>query len=952
MSTFESQVEAAEKRHGERAANQAANEALLRSGEPFKADTSERVHKWFRRRGFSASLAEQAIKSGEVPLSVQASMQPLGQLEPLRLERVLGTSDFLGIAFLERGLQIAKTVGRISVRGRTGSPTGYGTGFLVGPRLLLTNNHVLADEAQAGDSVVEFDFFVRADGTPSTIKVFNLQPEVFFKTDPTLDFTLVAVSPGSANGALLWEQGWNQLIPEEGKAIIGQWVNIIQHPNGEPKQLVLRNNEIVDIQDQFLTYRTDTSPGSSGSPVYNDQWEVVALHHAGKPARDAAGHILDQQGRPWQSWMGEHQIRWESNEGARISHIVSHIEALPLNAEERVLFHTCRQPCSSRAVTQLAEKHSEYRSGDTAGNPSIAADGTATWTIPLRVSLSLGGLAASVPSAASAPTALSDDHGTWGTTAVSTTPSVPTSPVDERSLLDAAKVEFLKRPEVLGVRLGYRFENGWITPERAVVITVADKKTRFDLKREGRAALPQSFAGYPVQLSGPTLLELVSDGQALTREFFSQTESLPFNEILYTPPSEPLVSVNERMKLKLHVSPDAGWPCLQAFLAETRDRLVIGMYDFGAKHILEAILAKPDLNEIVLVMQSGESLGTGTKKDDLPDAEVARLLHDQFADRFHFGWVKLGPKNGWVANSYHIKVVVQDSQAFWLSSGNWQSSNQPLGNLASDKAFSYLNEYNREWNAIVYHEGLAKTFEAYLRNDLKKGSTPDFTEKLVDLPNIAVPVAEIRQRSHGPNLRYFPALELDEQVRVTPLLTPDNYFDAAIELIKSAKHEILLQNQTFNAPREHQGKLTELVRLIQEKQRSIPVRIIFRLLMASDARRNLEALVEMGFDSENLRVQKNLHTKGIIVDGQKVLLGSQNISETGISINRDASLLFEHEGIASYFKEIFEHDWNNLALKDIGDSFRTAWSTNEVSLEGENAESWVLLGPKDYLPLL
>jgi phosphatidylserine/phosphatidylglycerophosphate/cardiolipin synthase-like enzyme len=122
--------------------------------------------------------------------------------------------------------------------------------------------------------------------------------------------------------------------------------------------------------------------------------------------------------------------------------------------------------------------------------------------------------------------------------------------------------------------------------------------------------------------------------------------------------------------------------------------------------------------------------------------------------------------------------------------------------------------------------------------------------------------------------------------------------------------------------------------------------------MESDARRNVEALVDMGFDADSLRVQTNLHTKGIIVDGKKVLLGSQNISETGISINRDASLLFEHEGIAQYFKGIFEHDWDNLAQKDIGGSFEPAWLTNEAALEGTAAENWVLLSPKDYLPLL
>jgi V8-like Glu-specific endopeptidase len=945
MSTFESQIAAAEQRHNERAGIRAGNEALINGGEPFKADTPERVHLWFRRRGLSSGMAERAIKTGDIPLDVQEAMRPPGRSEPVGLERVLGTSDFLGIAFLERGLQVARSVGRVSIRGRTGSPAGYGTGFMVGPRLLITNNHVLSDERQAGDSVVEFDYFVRADGSPSTIKVFNLQPEVFFRTDPDLDFTLVAVAEVGASGTPLSAQGWNQLIPDEGKAIIGQWVNIIQHPNGEPKQLVLRNNEIVDTPDRFLTYKADTSPGSSGSPVYNDQWEVVALHHAGKPERNSDNQILNQQGQPWQPWMGEHQIQWVSNEGARVSRIVAFVNALSLTATERALFQLGFQPSNLPATPN--EVRSEHANPRGIGNPSIAPDGTATWTIPLHVSLSLGGLMAPKPATQVGATALP------AAVAAPNAPTVIASvPNDERSLLQAAKAEFLKRPGVLGVRLGYRFENGWITPDRAIVVTVDAKKTQFELRREGRAALPQTFGGYPVQLTGPTLRELVRAATPQTSEFLSLTESLSLNEIIYTPPNEPLNPVNERMRLKLHISPDAGWPCLSSFLAATKDRLVVGMYDFGAQHILDAILAKPKLKELVLVMQRGESLGTGTKKNDLPDAKVAEALSNQFGKRFHFGWVKLGIKNGWVANSYHIKVAVQDSKAFWLSSGNWQSSNQPEVDLKGATDFSYLEDYNREWHAIVHHEGLAKTYEAYLRNDLKNGSAPDFLEAVANLPNIAVPLLEARRRTRSPNLRYFEPLELDEQVKVTPLLTPDNYFDAAIALVKAAKEEILLQNQTFNAPTEHQEKLSELVGLIQERQKRVSVRIVFRVLMASNARQNLEALVDMGFDPDAIRVQSNLHTKGIIVDGKRVLLGSQNISETGISINRDASLLFDHEGIAQYFKSIFEHDWDNLAKKDIGGSFQSAFSTNEVALQGPTATTSLLLSPKDYLPLL
>ena len=947
MSTLEAQIQEAERRSREGMARRLKNEALFKQGAPFLADTPERVRLWFRRRGISQDVAERAVKTGDVPLEAQEALKARGLIEQVGLERVLGTSDLLGVAFLERGLQTARTVGRISIRGRTGSPVGYGTGFMVSPRLLMTNNHVLDNPADAADSVAEFDYYVQADGTPATIKVFSLQPEQFFKTDAGLDFTLVAVSEVGANGTPLSLMGWNQLIPEEGKAIIGQWVNIIQHPNGEPKQLVLRNNEIVDTPEQFLSYVADTSPGSSGSPVYNDRWEVVALHHAGVPARDEAGNIQNIRGQPWQAWMGEHQVKWTSNEGARVSRIVAHVTALPLTAQERALFMQALQRPPVRATP--TEFQPVQPSVQTGTRPTLAPDGTVTWTLPLRISLSLGDLAAP---AAAGSAALPTPFATALASPAAEIPAIPAMPAmpsSEKALLESARTEFLKRPEVLDVRLGYFFAEGWITSRRAIVVTVDQKKNRFDLQRSGQMALPQSFGGYPIQLSEPTLRQLLNSATARSAEFFALPDKLRAEEIVYAPPNIPLATVDERMQLTLHMSPDAGWPCLKAFIADSSERLVIGMYDFGAPHILDAILAQSGLKELVLVMQRGESLGTGTKKDDRTDSEVAQALSDRFGERFHFGWVKLGIKNGWVANSYHIKVAVQDSKAFWLSSGNWQSSNQPAVDLSGSQDFSYFGKYNREWHAIVHHAGLAKTFEAYLRHDLNNGSSPDFAEAFTNLPNLVIPALEARRPVKPPAMRYFAPLVLDEKIRVTPLLTPDNYFDATMALIRSAKQEILLQNQTFNAPAEHQDKLAELVGLLREKQKRIPVRIVFRLLMPSDARKNLEALIDMGFNPEAIRVQPNLHTKGIIVDGKKVLLGSQNISETGISLNRDASLLFEHAGIAAYFREAFEHDWENLALKDIGTSVKPARATSESTLADDEG---VLFAPKDYLPLL
>src|SRR5262249_994399 len=69
------------------------------------------------------------------------------------------------------------------------------------------------------------------------------------------------------------------------------------------------------------------------------------------------------------------------------------------------------------------------------------------------------------------------------------------------------------------------------------------------------------------------------------------------------------------------------------------------------------------------------------------------------------------------------------------------------------------------------------------------------------------------------------------------------------------------------------------------------------------------------FKSRGVNIAKRLrqiddhHTKGMIVDGRRVLIGSHNWSKPGVTLNRDASLIFDDEGIAQYFTKAFNIDW-------------------------------------------
>lgn len=125
-----------------------------------------------------------------------------------------------------------------------------------------------------------------------------LDPERFFLTSKALDFTLVAVKEIDENH----EYGWLPLLAEKGKILIGNSVNIIQHPDGEDKKVVTQNSHLLDLEDaagvsNFCWYDGDTEQGSSGAPVLNNRWEVVALHRKAVPKVNKNEEVVDVNGR-------------------------------------------------------------------------------------------------------------------------------------------------------------------------------------------------------------------------------------------------------------------------------------------------------------------------------------------------------------------------------------------------------------------------------------------------------------------------------------------------------------------------------------------------------------------------------------------------------------------------------------------------------------------------------
>jgi endonuclease G, mitochondrial len=265
-----------------------------------------------------ASRAKRAI--ADKSLDIRVGLIESRQSDPNGLERIIGESDLLSINFLDRGRRAADAVCRIKMPMDGG--VAYGTGFLVGPRLLLTNNHVLASAAEAAQAGAQFGYEHDLDGVVRDPVEFNLDPNQLFFTSTELDITLCAVAPFADKGAPLERFGWLPLIPLSGKSVDGEWVTIIQHPGGQPKQIAIHASQIIKLDPKdvkidlthFVHYITDTEPGSSGAPVLNDQWQVVAIHHKAVPAP------------PKVSGTTGDDPEWIGNEGVRVSAIFNLLE--------------------------------------------------------------------------------------------------------------------------------------------------------------------------------------------------------------------------------------------------------------------------------------------------------------------------------------------------------------------------------------------------------------------------------------------------------------------------------------------------------------------------------------------------------------------------------------------------------------------------------------------------
>jgi endonuclease G len=205
------------------------------------------------------------------------------------LQSIVGRDEMLDFVFLGDGARVGRSVARILVpRFENNTPKQLsaaepwvmqGTAWIIAKDRMLTNHHVINARATGEQPAAESDLLVQArsaeiefdaDGPRSNI--VHTRVGKLLAWDVALDYALLDV-PTADRAPLVLTADAVRFGP-------ASWlpVNIIQHPRGGYKKIGIRSNLVTATTDTEVRYFTDTDIGSSGSPVCNDDWQVIALH--------------------------------------------------------------------------------------------------------------------------------------------------------------------------------------------------------------------------------------------------------------------------------------------------------------------------------------------------------------------------------------------------------------------------------------------------------------------------------------------------------------------------------------------------------------------------------------------------------------------------------------------------------------------------------------------------
>ena len=347
--------------------------------------------------------------------------------------------------------------------------------------------------------------------------------------------------------------------------------------------------------------------------------------------------------------------------------------------------------------------------------------------------------------------------------------------------------------------------------------------------------------------------------------------------------------------LDAFLSPESSMEAYATVVNAAKSQILLNVYEFSSIAMAESLIqAKERGVEVIVLIEGGPVGGVSAE-----ESYVCRMMGGAGIPV----WQMTNTGTGHAPYRYnHAKYIVADGVDALVTSENFGENGFP-----SKGAFG-----NRGWGVVIHDPGTAGYFRNVFFSDLNGPGIAPMRDK-AGIPEESG--GEVSSSADSHPSRFYGA-------NVTPVLSPDSSI-LIRDIIGGAREEILVEQAYITNGSDGEWN-PYLADVIDASRRGVRARVLLDAYWFSvdgtEDNDEMAATINRLARSEGLPIEarcsqpiggnvEKIHDKGMIIDGQRVLVSSINWNTNSPSFNREAGVIIDHEGVGSFFKDAFETDW-------------------------------------------
>ncbi|MFW5928099.1 MAG: phospholipase D-like domain-containing protein [Thermoplasmatota archaeon] len=395
--------------------------------------------------------------------------------------------------------------------------------------------------------------------------------------------------------------------------------------------------------------------------------------------------------------------------------------------------------------------------------------------------------------------------------------------------------------------------------------------------------------------------------------------------------SFPFTTINSTANITSYCAPDNSYQAFNNLLKSVDDSLYISVYEFQNIHIARSISNLSENGvEVQLMIESDPVGGISSQEMYCLDIMKSSGVNIKGTDPGKFNYSYL-----------HSKYIIADNESVLVSSENFGYTGYPIEN----------SNGNRGWGVIIEDENTAEYYNDIFLYDWNNSKTINIYSRKSS--------KTIEKGGYYPE---FDPKTIETDITIKPIIGPEYSLlnDSILKMIKEAEKEIFVQ-QFYIGDWEENPYVDAL---IDSAERGIEVKILldstwYNIQEEEKDNDDFVEYIDNHSEKKDLNIKCRLineyhgfsktHNKGMVVDGEKVLISSINWNLHSIKNNREVGVIIENKEVSEYFKNIFLHDWDDDLIKPIPEAGqdRTVETGQKIIFNGN--KSWDDNDIKKYL---